>query len=330
MPLAIIMLFAFIFLTIHETSFKNLNANLTIFQLSVLAFLFCTFLLARQHTAIIANFLFLDKNTTKWVIFFYVFTALIFLILYALKTTKLALIERDVCLFFLFLFWSICLAVSSIFALILILELSGIALSIILVYQLLLYQKKLEANIINNAVLYQFLNSLLIFLWVSALSLLWLLWFLFLALPQTAAFDFISMNLTNSFNKCNQHISYLFSLFGLAFSLKLMLFPWQTVMISFYSGLSFYSFTLYLVTYYVCFLFVSIKLIFTYLILFLKACLWSVTSLSPLLILALLVFTTKTNDIKFVLTISSILSIVLIIFAKINGVLWFSLKQLNA
>lgn len=309
------------FLLIHTKSSQKININLTAFQLSTLTVIFLGYLLLRHHAANFTNLFFLDKINFKWISVLFVFYACVLLIYYfKLQTTRRWVIEREVCVVLLFWFWATATLSLSFFSIIVFLELCGLLLLAIFALQINSSLQSTPKRWHSTNTLYQFLSSIIVFLWLSAFSLLWVLWFVFLAYPQVAIRDVSTIVLFTNLTSEAANFWKLNVLVGLAFSLKLMLFPWQAVMLSFYSGLPLSSFISYLVFYYTGFLVLFTKTLLCAFSFFFTSWFCIFANLSPVLVLILFLHINRTVDIKFIFTISSTLSICFILFTSLGVV----------
>lgn len=203
-------------------------------------------------------------SSTKWCNFFLLVSSLL-IILFMQNLNKVNLDWTAEVIFaamtMVFL-WTLAAKSTSIFFFLLILEINGLLL--LLAFSSLFLISKTSQNVLSNfrqlnksdSSVLSVLNSLLTFLWTSVFSLLAVLWGFYLSLKLFGSLDFFILEVFQSFktSPINQHsnISLIFLVF--AFTLKFMILPWNSILISFYKTLSIFSFLFYLIFYYLGFL----------------------------------------------------------------------------
>lgn len=313
--LALFVLFAYygVLATTLKPLYANLKANQNLLHLIVMWNCFSGFLFLRHHPIDYLNLFYLNKSTYKWLLLLFTVVVISFMINCLQPDLNLGATENKFAAVALFLFWLLMLQSATLLALLLLLELANIALLLIFLFQFKQNKTQRASTIIAKNSAYAFVNSIILFLWVSAFSVLGLLFFLFLICPNSSNFNFITINAYFYFYTQITHTSLLSSLPGLLLVLKLMFFPWQAVMFSFYSGLSLQNFASYLIFFYTNLLLLLIKTILPIFITISHSWFWLFITLSPLFLGVMFVLITKTYDIKTTFVVSSLLSITFIV-----------------
>lgn len=166
---------------------------------------------------------------------------------------------------FLPLIWFWAFNASSFFSIIILLELGGVVTVLTLTSLFFSYRGVETTNVLFmdngrlNTNTWALTQALLIFLWSSAFALLGMLWVFAEVSKFTGCFNVVSY-LASSIESSAQ--AYLIGyLFFIAILLKLMFFPFQTLMFSFYKHMPINLFSFYLCFYYTGFLMVAVLLL---------------------------------------------------------------------